>query len=90
MIAITANIVFTNVSEHDQDNNGQTLTLKPDQTFHLYSRNYAWDSKFDEMWNWSSSFTIEGLWSYDQHNKTISLATTKFHASLDKAIQNEE
>ena len=88
MIATTPNQIYTNVSENDSDSNGQTLTLKMDQTFHLYSRNYAWDSKFEEMWNWSSSFTIEGVWTYDQDKKTISLAATKFHASLDKPIQN--
>lgn len=86
---ITNDQIYTNVSPHDQNDNGQTLTLKVDQTFSLKSRNYAWDSQFEGQWNWSALFFIEGVWSYDKQSRTITLTTTKFHASLDSPVENE-
>ena len=45
---------------------------------------------FEKMWNWSARFYIDGVWSYDKQTRTITSTTTKFHASLDEPVQNEE
>lgn len=76
-----ADQIYTNVSKDDKNYNGETLTLKMDQTFHLHSNNSSWDSS-NVMWNWDSTFTIEGVWSYNEEMKAITLTASKFKATL--------
>ena len=82
---ITKDHVYTNVSPPtDQGYNGETLTLKVDQTFTYTGETHSWKPDLDKMWNWDSTFFIDGVWSYDKQAKIITLTATKFHANLNE------
>jgi len=83
-----ATLTLSEATTLSQPVNFGDLTLNPDNTLSIYTREYSWDR--DGPYNWDSSFSCKGTWEYSLAAREITLRFHSFKINNDNKPLSEE